>query len=300
VLADLGVVDTAALTNLVRLWPLAVIALGLAVVFRRSRVGLEVGAFAAVMPGLVLGGAFAVVPRFVGDCGAVGGTANAITQQGTFDGSASVAVSAGCGSLTVTTSAGNAWQLQAANSNGQAPQVDASARSLAVGDTQDRVPQFFGGGRDTWNLALPTTPLDALTVNVFANHGQVGLSAAQIGRLAVTANASDVTVDASQAASIGSLSGVVNVGSMSISLPSGSDLTGTLHIGAGRLRICAPADLGLHIALTGQAHSATVGGLSLSDSDWQSDNYATAAHRADLRVGSTFATVEINPIGGCR
>ena len=34
--------------------------------------------------------------------------------------------------------------------------------------------------------------------------------------------------------------------------------------------------------------------------DWQSPNYASATHRADLTVNVNLGNVEINPIGGCK
>ena len=55
VLADLGVFDATVLTNALRVfWPLAVIALGVGVVLRRTQFSLQSGLLAAALPGLVL------------------------------------------------------------------------------------------------------------------------------------------------------------------------------------------------------------------------------------------------------
>ena len=81
--------------------------------------------------------------------------------------------------------------------------------------------------------------------------------------------------------------------------PPASDLTGSLRVGAGELRICAPPGLGLRVTSRGVAGGVVVNGLDQAGSDWQSPDYASATHRADLTVRATFGAVEINPIGGC-
>ena len=88
-------------------------------------------------------------------------------------------------------------------------------------------------------------------------------------------------------------------GSLSIRLPASSDLVGSLKVGAGELRICAPPGLGLRISSSGTSERLRVNGLQERVSDWQSPDYESASHRADLRVNATFGAVEINPIGEC-
>jgi hypothetical protein len=60
---DFGPVSTPALTDALRLWPLAVIAIGLGIALRRTQVSLASGLLAAAVPGLVLGAAMAAAPR---------------------------------------------------------------------------------------------------------------------------------------------------------------------------------------------------------------------------------------------
>ena len=147
-------------------------------------------------------------------------------------------------------------------------------------------------------MTLPTSALDRLSLAVFAGRSQVDLPDAQIAHLVLTVNAAQVDVDAS-AASVASISAVVNLGSLSIRLPASSDLVGSLKVGAGELRICAPPGLGLRISSSGTSERLRVNGLQERVSDWQSPDYESASHRADLRVNATFGAVEINPIGEC-
>ena len=300
VAADLGAIDTPLLADALRLWPLAMIAIGLSLVLRKTRWSLAGLMLAAALPGLVLGAALAVAPRFAGNCGARGEVANVATTEGTFDGPATAFVRSGCGSLNVTTAPGTAWRLNAGNTAGRTPAIESSARSLSIDATGDagRDGDFLDAGRDAWDLTLPTSDLDELSLVVTGGRGEVSLPGAQIARLAVTVNASETVVDAS-AASIDEVSAVVNVGSLSLSLPAASDLTGSLRVGGGRLRICSPPGLGLNVQSRDVAGGLIVNGIKQQGSDWQSPDYASAAHRADLSVRATFGAVEINPIGGC-
>jgi hypothetical protein len=299
VAADLRAVDTATLTDTLRLWPLAVIAIGLSIVLRRTRLSLPGLLLAAAVPGLVVGGALAVAPRFVGDCGARGEPASVATTQGTFDGPATVSVRSGCGSLNVKTAPGNGWQLGAGNTSGRTPRVSSSPGSLSIDATIDDGWGFLDSGRDAWDLTLPTSDLDGLSLVVFAGHARIDLPGARIGRLALTVNAAEMVVDAS-AASVADVSAVVNAGSLSIRLPAASDLVGSLRVGAGDIQICAPPGLGLRVTSNGTAEQVRVGGAQQHGSVWQSPDYATATHRADLRVSATFGAVDIDPIGGCK
>jgi hypothetical protein len=191
-----------------------------------------------------------------------------------------------------------AWSYTLANTRGRSPVVAATARSLTIDDWPGHGYNPLDAGRNAWDVALPTTPLDVLDLTTFANRAHVDLAGASVGRLRVSANASDVVVDAA-GASMQNLSAVLNVGSLALTLPSASDLTGSLRIGGGRLRLCAPTDLGLRVTTRGLPRELHIGGAGEDGSIWQSPDYASAAHRADLTVTVNFGTVEINPIGGC-
>jgi len=107
-------------------------------------------------------------------------------------------------------------------------------------------------------------------------------------------------VDASDAASLQSVSGVVNVGAMSLDLPASSDFSGSFNVGAGKLDVCTAPGLGLRVSARSTGGNIEVEGLSIDNAEWQSSNYETAPHRADLNVRVTFGAIDINPIGGCK
>jgi len=105
-------------------------------------------------------------------------------------------------------------------------------------------------------------------------------------------------VDAS-AATVPVLSAVVNVGSLVIRLPADGDLVGSLRVGGGQLRICTAPEIGVRLTTRGMPRDVTVGGLQQHDSEWQSPNYASATHHADLSVSANLGAIHIDPIGAC-
>ena len=181
VAADLRAVDTATLTDAVRLWPLAVVAIGLSIVFRRTRISLPGTLVAAALPGIVLGAAFAVGPRFAGDCGARGELANDTVAEGSFDGPAQVTIRTGCGELNVSTAAGDDWRLETQSTIVRSPRVDSDGQSLSIAVLTDDGRTLLDAGRDAWDLTLPTSRIERLAVVATTADARLDLSGALAG-----------------------------------------------------------------------------------------------------------------------
>ena len=127
-----------ALADALRLWPLAVVAIGLGLVLRRTqlrvpgadarrgdprpRAGCRVRGRSAVRRGLRRAG---------------GAWRTSRPTQGTFDGPATVSVRSGCGSLDVTTAPGNGWRLMPATPQG-ARRVSGRRRGRCRSTPSDR------------------------------------------------------------------------------------------------------------------------------------------------------------------
>lgn len=314
VAADLSAVDSTTIADALRLWPLAIVAIGLGLVLRRTRFGLAGGMLGAAVPGLVLGGGFALAPRIAVDCGAVpavGVASTVMTQHGVFDGPARVSVATGCGNLVIDTAPGAGWEFEAGDSGRGTPIIDAGPRALSidaarqggwhmsVGLGTDDGRQADDTARDTWRLTLPTTSIEDLSLVVNAGEGRIGLPGAQIGHLDLTTNAAKTTVDLSEA-SLTSLSGTVNAGMLSLRLPATSNAVGSMEVNAGALDVCAPSGLGLRVHQTGALSGISAEGLQKVGADWQTPDYATAVHHIDLDVQVNLGNVKINPIGGCK
>ena len=294
---DLGILDERILTDALGLWPLAVIALGAGLVLRRTRASLSSGLLAAAVPGLLIGSAFAVAPRFAGFCATIDEPTTVLTRDGMFDGLAHVSVATDCGSLRVTTEPGAGWRLDARTTEeGRAPIVDASAGALSIESSgHDR---WLTADPDDWDLHLPTSEISDLALAVNAGRGDVDLAGASVDRLAITANASEVVVDAASA-SIAEVTGVISFAQLSILLPDG-DISASFDVDAGHARVCLPDGVGLRVTSTSDAGNVSVAGVDQSGIVWISPEYTSAEHRADLEINVDFGAVEINPIGGCR
>lgn len=297
VAVDLSALDAPALTSALRLWPVALVAIGAAIVLRRSRYALVAGILAAMVPGLVLGGGLALAPRYATDCGAHGGLSPAETQQGTFAGAGSVELEANCGSVSIGMQAGNGWTLTTSNASGVAPIVNASDRLLQV-ISHGHDDWGIDADRDSWTLALPTSRLERVALDVNAGRATVALPGAAIGSLMVTGNAADISIDASSA-TLSELDGALNFGRMSMQLPERLSLSGAIHVGAGMLELCAPPSSLLLVNFAGTPREVRVNGLRTDASEWKSDN-VLSPYRIELSIKVNFGTVAINPIGGCK
>jgi hypothetical protein len=299
VLVDLAVVDTAAVSSALRLWPLAIIAIGAGIVFRRSRYALVAGVLAAMVPGLVLGGGLAVAPRHGFDCGTGAAGNGSTTQQGTFTGTAAVAVDISCGSISIATQAGHGWQLTNVSTTGREPRVDAAPEHLVVASADAPDSDWLEGARDTWQLTLPTSPLGEVWLKVNAGRASVDLADASLETLALTGNGADISIDANTA-TMHELNGELSFGQLGIDLPAHAIFSGSFRVGAGRLLLCVPPSLGLRVNIGGQPREVRVNGLPTDATSWENELYQTSTNRADLSVKVNFGSVLINPIGGCK
>ena len=297
-LAQGDAVSNDVVAQALRLWPVAIIALGVGLLLRRTRFGLAGGLLAAAMPGLLLGGLIVAVPRFVPGCDGIGPT-TFDTRQGTFAGAASVDLTLACGDLTVTTVPGTGWQLQSGNAGGATPAVDVSGNRLSVTSAGERRSFGFTPGGDAWRLALPAASTVDLTAEVSAGRGRFDLAGAQLGNVRLDVNAAEASVDLG-AATIADLSMRVNAASASLRLPAGQDFSADLSVSAGALKICAPSELGLRIRSTSVLASTHFNGLIGSGDVWESPGYSMANHHADVTITVNVGSVDVNPLGGCQ
>jgi len=294
-------VDGDVIAQAARLWPVLVIALGIGLLLRRTRFGLAGGMIAAAVPGLVLGGMLVAAPVAVAEvgpaCNGVQPTSIA-TREGSFDGPASVDLRLRCGDVTVTTGSGSTWSLEAGNGSGTAAVVAATADRLSVASSFAERPFGVVRGSDVWRLRLPLANRLDLAATVEAGRGRLDLAGADLGTVELVVNAGEANADLGKA-TLERLAAHVNGGAASLRLPA-DDFAANLTVNAGALRICAPSDLGLRIRSEGTLTATTYDGLVRSGDTWQSPGYATAIHHADVTISANVASVDVNPMGGCK
>lgn len=298
-----GLVTADGVTTALRLWPALVIALGIGVLLRGTRFRGAGGIVLAIVPGLVLGGllgaaSIAELPDWHDLRTACVATrpASLESHEGTFSGPAAIDLDLAGGELTITTQPGPGWQLDVAAVPGASPVIDADADGLEVTSTGRH---GIDCRSDEWRLALPTGRRLDLATEIAAGEGTLDLAGATLGTADFIVRAAEASVDLSTAA-VGDLSLRVEAGAADITLPATGDYLADVDAGAGAVRICAPEGLALRVRTSGTLASITTPGLVRVGAAWESPDYATAAHHADVTVAVKVGSVDVNPEGGCK
>ena len=293
-----GALSSSAIGEAWRLWPFILVGIGLGFVLSRTPAAFLGGLVVAATFGLVLGGVFAVGPN-VG-CGNGGNSPATVIRDGSFGGASTVSLHLRCGSATITTSADDQWHVNATNDGGNAALVNSDSTSLEINSSGDR-----GGwtdrGRDDWQVALPRSSQVSLSSTLDVGDARYRLSQANLSSAAFTLNLGSLHVDLTDA-SLGNLTVSTNLGSAWVELGGSSDLSGDLKTSLGSLEVCAPPELGLQITSTGSLSSNDFSGIGMSQVGgvWQTSNYATAAHKANLTVNTSLGSLKLHPAGGCK
>ena len=299
-LAAADVLDPSAVADALSLWPLAVIAIGVGLLLRRTRAAVPGGVVAAAVPGLMLGAMFVAVPDLPTPCTNLDAPAGAVsTRSGSFGSAATVSLAISCGDLQVATARGSEWRLDATSDGPRHADVTSNAGTLSVRSDDGRPTFGWDRGTDDWTVVLPTDPTLDLDIEVNAGRGRVDLSDATLDRVAIDVNAGDITVNLA-GATVSRLTMDVNAAAASVTLPATGDLTGDLNVNAGKLDLCSPANLGLRVRADATLGSTHLNGLILRGSAWETPDYATAPYHADLSVSASIGSVDVNSEGACK
>jgi hypothetical protein len=294
-----GAVSTSALSDAWRLWPLVLVGIGLGFVLSRTPAYFIGGLVVAICVGLVFGSALAVGPNI--GCGSGNGNAaNNISRSGTFSGSASVALNLQCGSATVTTSSDQAWHVMANDPDGGGATVSAGSNSLTVSSNNNHG-WSFTRGTGTWQVQLPAnTPID-LTSTIDMGDAHFTLGPASLASANFKLNLGSIHVDLT-GAQVGSLSVETNLGAAFVTLDASSDVSGDLKTNLGSLDVCVPSGLGVRITSSDSLSSSDFSGAGMSrvDGAWQTGNYATATHKANISVETSLGSLKLHSAGGCK
>ena len=295
-----GLADTTAgdaISQVLRLWPLAIIALGVGLLVRRTRFALLGTVLAASTAGLLLGGVVVAAPNVDAMCGD-GDASAAAPQSGTFVGRATATLQLDCGDLTVAMVDGSGWVLQT-QAGAVAPIVEASSDGLDVRSADQPWYRGFDKAGNDWQVSLPRAVVLDLATELNAGRGDLDLSGAAIGALEVDVNAGEARIDLTSA-TVETIDVEVNAGAATVLLPAGADLVGELDVAAGAIEICVPPGLGVRIQGDAEFGDTTFNGLVRVGDAWETPDHSTATHRADLSVSAQAGSVVVNPAGGCK
>src|SRR5918995_88763 len=120
-----------AILSALRLWPLAIIAFGVALLARRTRFAVAGTLLAALLAGVLVGGAAVAAPELPSVCH----DRDAVslpTRSGTFDGAAEVELDLGCGDLDVGTVNAGETRLDLGTTTVTSLDIDINAGSATV------------------------------------------------------------------------------------------------------------------------------------------------------------------------
>jgi hypothetical protein len=209
-----------------------------------------------------------------------------------------VALATGCGSLSVTTERGSAWRLDPGDAGNATANVTTSPTGLSVDAGTTGRWHLGSSSERTWRVVLPTSPIDALRLDVSAGDADVDLEGAQLGALGIRLNGGDIVVDASEAA-LTELSASARLGALAVRLPD-ADLTGSLEVTLGEIEVCLPSDVGLRVSRGAELGVVRYEGFEQRAHVWQSPGYEQAPHHVDLTVDVNLGSLEFDPIGGCQ
>jgi hypothetical protein len=293
-----GAVDAASLAGAWRLWPVILIALGLALVAGRSQVAVVGTAVTAIILGIAAGGALASGNNWLallGDCSARSSNAAAsIDQSGSFVSPATVRLGLNCGDILLSTQQGTDWTFRA-DFSGPPPLVNGYADRLEINSSSG------GGGRhQAWDLKLPSLGLGAIDLTANAGSGTLDLTGTTLDSLTAKINAFNLSVDASDA-TLKQLDIGMNAGRTRITLGAGS-MTGKLSVNAGAIDLCVPAGAQLRIRLTDSitfAHNLDDRGLVQDGETWTRSG-GNLNSTIELTVSGAAASFTLDPDGGCQ
>ena len=298
--AQVGLISAGALGDLVRLWPLIIIAIGLGIALRASRFGSVGGVLAAAVFGLFVGAALAAGLPTIGGCTGNQTGGPAFTYSGSADGATDVTVDVSCATFTGSSAGAAGWMVS--GTAAQAPIVTSSASRIDMGSASTSGIPFVSRG-EVWNAQLPAQ-LGMAYFKFNASSATLNLGPGAIDLFSLDLNAGDADVNLSRVdLSHGPINATLNAASATLSLPtSGTSSTGTIHLNAASLKLCANPSLGLSVRndSTLSSDNFAAAGMSKDGNLWTTPGYSATAAHVDLNVNANVSTINIDRSGECQ
>jgi hypothetical protein len=290
-----GAIDEEAARDAWRLWPIALIIIGLAIIAARTPFALVVTLVAGVAVGGLAGTLAGGWPDGL-SVGCGGELDESTTERGTLDAQAEVELDFNCGDLEVAMAAGRGWSLHARSASGAAPEVVDDDGPLRIRSDGGGI---FNDSRQAWEVRLPADVDLSLGVSANASSTTLDLASGSFADLRVDANAGDLLVDLS-GASVADLSIDANAGSVSVVADGATTASGSIELNAGSLELCVPEELAVSITMTDTnitfSHNLDDLGLTRSGDTWST---GVGSPDLELDVDGNAASFTMNPDGGC-
>ena len=280
-----------------RLWPILLVAIGVAVIASRT----PFAALGVVLAGIVAGGLAGSLVAGVPDglsVGCGGETTETVEADGSFTETGVVVLDLSCAELDVSTQDGADWSVTARHGRDEEPQISSDDGSLRVTAEGGGFPGF-SESRQAWEVVLPTEPELSLEVASNAASSRLDLGDAAFSSLDIDANAGEIDLSL-PGTNVGDLRVDANAGAITIRTDAATTVGGSVQMNAGSLEICAPDDLPIAITIEDEnvtfSHNLDERGL-----ERQGDTWSTTGADADVRldIEGNAASFTLNPDGGC-
>jgi hypothetical protein len=278
-----------------RLWPVALIVIGLAVIAARTPLALV----ATILAGLTVGGLAGTLVAGWPEgfsFGCSGDLDESRTETGAFSGTAEVTLEFNCGDLSVTTDDAGSWQVDARYASGAEPEIRSGESSLLV---RAEGGPWFSDSRQAWDVVVPNDVDLRLEVDANAASSALDLAGAHFAELGVHANAGDMLVDLT-GAEAERVELEVNAGSIALRVGGATTGAGSMSVNAGSLELCVADDLVVAITIDDPnvtfSHNLDDSGLDRSGDTWRTGDGAPAV---TLDVDGNAGSFTLNPEGGC-
>lgn len=283
------------------LWPLLLIAAGIGLLLRRTRLEFAGGLLSAATFGIIGGGLIASGGIPFASCGDERGTAVSPTQRGQLAASARVEIALNCGELTIQAVEGTGWEFDPIHDPDSKPEVVASPTSLEI-RASERGSFSFMGERSEWTVRLPTASTIDLTTSVNAGEGRLLLAGARLGQVTLNVNAGDARIDLGTVAAISGFDLQVNAGEASVNLPNLA-LRGSIGANAASVKLCPPGGTALRVTLddniTASNNFAERGLVKSGENVWETSNFTLASVRLEIEADVNAGSINIEPAGSC-
>lgn len=263
-----NVLDPSVVRDLVRLWPLVLIALGIGMILRFTPLAALGGVATAAVLGVLIGSLVAGGWGGLGSVNIACRTDSGIpveSRTGTLSGQPStVTVELNCGELAIDRQPGSDWSVTTQIAGELRPIIEASPDSLRLrnGEGAD------GSIRRNWNVRLPQATSIGANLTINAGESRVDLGGGPVSTLNGTFNASDSQVVLAGATEVSALNLTYNASSGTVSVPASSGPI-NVSLNASSLTLCVPAGTGLSVkwdgVLSGQNFAAA--GLQTQGND---------------------------------
>ncbi len=294
-----GLIEADRLSEAGRLWPLLLIAIGVAIVVARTRLSLLGTVAAALVIGGLAGSALAYGSGWalgITDCtGGRSETLGPTGQQGAFGGPADVSLQLNCGELDLVagplTSHLSGWSL-AARTNDAPPIVSSTDTTLDIRSPANTA------RRQEWTLFLPRADLRSVSIQANASAARLDVAGASLQSLSIQANAADTRVDATDA-TIAALTLRSNLARSRII--AGGDGVIDLELNASSAELCVPPTASLLITVDDGVALVTnldgAAGLTRTGDTWRRPS--AGGPTVIVKVAGNASSFTLDPEGGC-